>query len=199
MVYLNNFSAYKSQEFIVIGFEDSSIAIYSVDGTLFHEEPSLHSTRVKDLDILNEHDILYLCTCSSDGVVKLWNLGNSIDEKKLILIKEYNAKCRLTCLKLSGTETQKPKKEINLLEGNESQSEYEDMVVYNKKAKVTVVFENKESFDIKNDVLPKNKKTKGISKNNIAVDDNNDKKKEKKEVIKNKKVFKKKTKAGKIN
>jgi hypothetical protein len=83
---------------------------------------SRHLLRIKDLDVLEETK--KLVTCSSEGLIILWDLEGLVDGKEA---EEYSfeAKCRITCV--SGVMAQKPRRvKVEVVQSG-GESEFEEV------------------------------------------------------------------------
>ncbi|TPX71212.1 hypothetical protein SpCBS45565_g01279 [Spizellomyces sp. 'palustris'] len=116
---------HQSREVLVTGGEDRSIGVWAQDGECILRWNTQHENRVKDLDVcVKEGKPTMVVSCSSDGGIKVWDLTdveqqlktnkpteNAVPAEgrpvKVVLPPatpqaDYNAKCRLTCIAVTG-------------------------------------------------------------------------------------------------
>lgn len=152
----------------VIGGDDKMLRIFKLDGTLVGTWESGHNFRVKDLSLLSGTSIL--ATCGSDGTIFIWDLQACYTHVKenpqeianfAPQIATYNAKCRLTCIRIVDAKDVKQTKKIVEDKPEWPESDYE---VAEKKAKITVTFEDdKPKTEIKKKVKKIKKKTSTLT------------------------------------
>lgn len=108
-----------TKTYIIFGGEDKTIHVYELFDSSDEKEkstqqqqprlirsiPSAHSQRIKSMDLVslpNKSQILV--TCSTDGVIRCWDvkgllsLSDETVELEKVLMGEWDAKVRLTCL-----------------------------------------------------------------------------------------------------
>ncbi|KAL1920957.1 uncharacterized protein VTP21DRAFT_11592 [Calcarisporiella thermophila] len=99
-------------DLILTGHEDRKVRIWRSESGECIRELSGHKGRVKALDVvcstpnLRGHSQLHnvLVTCSSDGVIRAWDLDNEVMEQEsgdMVALAEYNTKSRLTCISVT--------------------------------------------------------------------------------------------------
>ncbi|CAO3703308.1 unnamed protein product [Rhizopus stolonifer] len=85
-------------EYIVSGHEDKMIRIWNTTSGECIKELEGHKLRVKALTVLECDEKLILVSVSSDGLIKCWDLEQSMDLEDEVIFGEYNTKCRVTCI-----------------------------------------------------------------------------------------------------
>jgi WD40 repeat protein len=91
-----------------------------------------HNGRVKDMDMYVVDGTTYLVSCSTDGNIRIWNLSDGCE-----LVGEYDAKCRLTCVKFATPGVVTKKEEVvEDVPVEVDQSDFEDEVtaIHGKRA-----------------------------------------------------------------
>ncbi|ORX90749.1 WD40 repeat-like protein [Basidiobolus meristosporus CBS 931.73] len=129
------------EDYIIAGSEDRVIRIYSVSSGELLASLKGHSSRIKDLTIIESlksqsdaASIPLIISISSDGMMKVWNLSEilkGVQEKIDVFssIGEYNAQVRLTCVDAVLGYKYKPiskKEELNQSNDEEEGSEAEE-------------------------------------------------------------------------
>eukprot|EP00842_Homolaphlyctis_polyrhiza_P001521 jgi/Hompol1/236/HPOL_001870-RA len=135
---------------VVLGGEDRTITIAAIDGTVLAKWKTSHGARIKDLAAIEspKRNGTVLASCATDGGIFLWDLADCIkaleqtstESAEPSKFAEYDAKCRLTCVALSLSETRMPKAEwADEADAAAAESDYEDTQI--KKPTLTVRLE----------------------------------------------------------
>lgn len=91
-------SAKKDKDYIVTGSEDKSVRIWDVESGECMREIKAHKLRVKAVTVVECDDRIILCSVSSDGLIKCWDLEAALESEDIESLGEYNTKCRATCI-----------------------------------------------------------------------------------------------------
>ncbi|CAO3611553.1 unnamed protein product [Mucor hiemalis] len=91
-------SAKKDKDYIVTGSEDKSARIWDVESGECMREIKAHKLRVKAVTVVECDDRVILCSVSSDGLIKCWDLEAALESEDIESLGEYNTKCRATCI-----------------------------------------------------------------------------------------------------
>jgi WD40 repeat protein len=137
-----------------------------VNGEQVFKYSSGHNGRVKDIDAYVVDGSTYLVSCSTDGNIRVWNLSD-----KCALVGEYDANCRLTCIKFAtpGVVSKKEKEE-EPLPIEVDQSDFEDEVtIIGKRAAPVVSVQIEEGGKVVS-VLKTGGKPKHIQKKRKVVE-----------------------------
>lgn len=86
---------------MAVGGEDQEITIFDITNGTIKCTYKAHNNRIKAIDLLNRKDEPLLVTISSDGYVKLWNLGDQSFKEAPELVTEVSTSARLTCVSTS--------------------------------------------------------------------------------------------------
>ncbi|KAI9277591.1 WD40-repeat-containing domain protein [Sporodiniella umbellata] len=88
----------KGVEYLVSGHEDKKMRIWDTSSGECLKELEGHKLRIKALTVIECDQKLILCSVSSDGTIKCWDLEQSMDLEDEVIFGEYNSKCRATCI-----------------------------------------------------------------------------------------------------
>jgi protein MAK11 len=92
-------SAKNDKDYIVTGSEDKSVRIWDVESGECVSEIKAHKLRVKAVSVVECDDRIILCSVSSDGLIKCWDLEAAlVSTENIEPLGEYNTKCRATCI-----------------------------------------------------------------------------------------------------
>jgi WD40 repeat protein len=129
------FTTLDGEAAVVLGFENSTIGIYSVDGKEILSWETKDGSRVKSMDAYSENDLHILVNISSNGKINLWNL-KSIKESQTPMVS-YDTKSRLTSVMIT-SHVKSEKKETVVEPTDEYVSEFEEQPVKRQRIQVTM-------------------------------------------------------------
>jgi len=120
------FIQHEGKDYIVTGNEDKKVRIYDIKAKkCIAQWDNGSETRIKCIDVIENEGVLLLCTCSSDGIINVWDLTGIFDliemgdeemedkeenndnqnENKIMKdiedvepISRYKTGCRITCV-----------------------------------------------------------------------------------------------------
>ena len=172
------FIQHEGKDYIVTGNEDKKVRIYDIESEkCIAQWDNGSETRIKCIDVLENEGANLLCTCSSDGIINVWDLTGIFDliemeqeeeekENSNTIMKDledvepisrYKTGCRITCVSFAppinyGKEENKEEEEVEKEIKEEEEEEKEEK-------------EEKESTEVK---TTQNNKTnnKGKKQNN---------------------------------
>jgi len=118
------FIQHEGKDYIVTGNEDKKVRMYDIEAEkCIAQWDNGSETRIKCIDVIENEGVTLLCTCSSDGIINVWDLTGMFDliemeqeeeeaneENNTIMkdledvepISRYKTGCRITASLISG-------------------------------------------------------------------------------------------------
>jgi protein MAK11 len=127
------FTTFYNESVLLLGFENATIGIYSLDGNKILSWNTHDGSRVKSMDIYTDDYLQILVNISSNGKVNLWNLL-SIKESQTPIVS-FDTKSRLTSVMIT-SHLKCVKKETKV--ADEYVSELEEEPVKRQRIQVTM-------------------------------------------------------------
>jgi len=170
------FIEHEGKDYLVTGNEDKKVRIYDVKGEkCIAQWDNGSESRIKCIDVIENEGVTLLCTCSSDGIINVWDLDAVFDlvemeeeeeeeEKKednaimkdledVEPISRYKTGCRITCVSFAPP----------LYDKEEEKEEHE------------IKKEIKEEIEVKKEIKEEEESTEKIKQVEVTISNKNKK------------------------